>query len=217
MRSNIFLARCYLSSFPSGSFCRARPCMRRPGWAMLSPGAEPQPSPVRGWLWFVELNAMFNDGRAALKRDEPSCRPGVLGQASREEKPSLCPCASPLPCPPPPCRCPGCGMSCARAQWVSAWPSGGCSAVFTCTALCIHLRRGDLPAAGTEPSCIQQCPCITALHQPQPLLATEGQGPGRCQHPWMQDPRGDGCLVESRAGLPKQPLPQPHPCQHPHF
>lgn len=47
--------------------------------------------PVRGWFWFVKLNATFTAGTAALQEAEPSCLTGVLGQASWEEKPSVCP------------------------------------------------------------------------------------------------------------------------------
>ena len=80
----------------------------------------------------------------------------------------------------------------------------------------LHSPSERLPAC--EPSCNQQLgwcgeqssdwPCTTALHQPRPLLAGEGLGPGTLQHPLMQDPRGDGCSVESKAGVPKQPLPR---------
>ena len=111
------------------------------------PGAEPWLSPVQGWFWFVELNATFAAGTAALQEAEPSCLLGVLGQASWEEKLSVCPQASPLPCLPPLCRCSDCRMSCVWAPWIHARLSGGCSVVFTCTAICIHLQRGYLPAS----------------------------------------------------------------------
>lgn len=139
------------------------------------PGAEPQLPPVQGWFWFAELNATVTAGTAALQELEPSCLLGILGQASWEEKSSICPRASPLPCLALPASLPGLRLQdklCPGSVALRPAERRLQRDVYTCTAVCIHLRRGYLPATGTEPSCIQQPGwCGEQSSEPQPSIS----------------------------------------------